>query len=452
MYAALQGKTAYGQNWTVELPLARALIESIWLCITDVFWATLLTWFVVRLARAALRFDVLYSMLAAAAFPCLLPTLLFPLRDVSWEAFQAWKLLNVFALLWTAGLICLSLQICLNSRFPRAFVCALPALCILGTLGLRALIAPPSSFRAACEWRVHEGTYVRVYTPPGKNSEEAAKIARGMDTLVSKECYVLAFQPPAFKISLFCFADDEMQRKLAGAEEEPDNTAHSFLDCITLSYDTWDNLRTQMAHELCHVLSANRLTDQVHGLIDEGLCEYVAHRVAPDKALPPPYAATTIHLRTLARPEVFFDWKQARDFDETGWAHYTSAHALVTYLIAQGGMTKFEDFYKKFGRVVQSGKPDSDEGDALEAATLTYYKMSLAQLETRWRAQMPPPSRPLARSDPPPAAFSHLTEGARREQRRLPCPRMRVTFVAALSKRSPGSRNVSPLPGPQRDM
>ena len=389
MYAALQGKTAYGQRWTTELPLVRAIIESIWLCVTSVFWVTLLTWSVARLARATLRFDSLYSTMAASLFPCLLPALLFPLRDFSWQAFQVWKLVNMGALLWTSGLICLNMQICLHARFVRALTCALPALCILGMLAGRALVAAPSSFRAACIWQVQEGKYVRVYTPRDKNPAEVKKIVNGMDDLVRSECKTLAIQPLTFKISLFCFADDELQRKLAGDEEEPDNTAHSFLDCISLSYDTWDNLHIQMAHELCHVLIANRLNDQVHGLIDEGLCEYVAHQAAPEKPPVAPYAATTLHLRTLARPDVFFDWRQARDFDDSGWAHYISAQALVTYLINQGDIEKFKEFYMKFGRIVQSNSPDNDEGSALEEAARIYYKVSLAQLEIAWRMKMP---------------------------------------------------------------
>jgi len=423
MHAALQGKTSYGQPWTIDLPLAKSVVQAFWFTITDVFWATLLTWFLARLSHDSLRFDVLYVVLGISGFPCIISMLLFPMRDINWLCFHVWQLINIMSFAWAAVLVCIGVQVCLQSKFGKALQCSIPALLMLLTLCIRAHQAQPTSFCAAYPWQSQEGRYVRVYYPRGKSLQEVAAITQGMDKLVLQECDLLAVNPPEFKISLFCFAEDTLQRKLAGADEEPDNTAHSFWDCITLSYDTWDQLHRQLAHELCHVLLANRLTDKVHGLLDEGFCEYVAHQVSPDKDDAPPYAASTIHLRTLARAEVFFDWEQAQEFDETGWEHYTTAQSLVTYLIDKYGVEKFKKFYIASAHIRYSNpeknpeteknmetEESKEEDKSFADAVNVSYEITLRQLEDAWRAAMPPPAqKPLTRLNNIPAAFSHTS-------------------------------------------
>ena len=203
----------------------------------------------------------------------------------------------------------------------------------------------------------------------------------------------MGVKPLPDKISVFCFADDDLQRKLAGEDEEPDNTAHTFWDCITISYAPWGHIKNQMAHELCHVLLAKRLTDKVHGLLDEGLCEYVAHAVAPDKDEELPYAASPIPLRTLARSDVFFDWEQARETDDNEWTHYTAAESLVSRTSSnKHGIEKFKRFYLRVARYTNRKDPDEEQGRPLARAAQEIYGLSLPQLEAQWRHACPAPA------------------------------------------------------------
>ena len=390
-HAALHGKTSYGQDWWREISVSRAVGMSVWFCLTDVLWASLLTWAIARLARATLRFDALLTIMALASAPCLFSTLLFPVRDTSWLALRAWQGLNIVVILWASLLICVGVQTCLSCSFGKAAQCSLPALLILWTLGGRAHIAKPTNFRAACRWEVWEGKHVRVFTTPGKSQKDISILARGLDDLTEQECAYLGEASLSFKIDFFCFDDDARQRYFAGAAEEPANTAHTFWDAITLTYDTWDNLHTQMAHEICHVVLANRLTDKVHGLLDEGLCEYVAHAVAPDPNALTPLPASPLPLRALARSDVFFDWDQVReegqDEDEDAdWKHYRSAESLVEYLVQRDGMDKFKTLYRRFARHERDHDPDNDEGKQLDHALQDVYKMSLRELDKKWRA------------------------------------------------------------------
>ena len=405
-FAAIVGKTSYGQDWWRELPIGKAVGQSVWFCLTDVLWASLLTWAIARLARATLRFDVLLTVLSLAAAPCLFTTLLFPMRDTGLAALYLWQCLNVVVILWASYLTCLGVQTCCQTSFGKAAQCSLPALLILGTIGHKAQIAQPTNFRAACHWEIWEGKHVRVFTLPGKSPKDISVLAHGLDELTEKDCALLNEAPLNFKIDFFCFNDDAQQRHFAGSEEEPENTAHTFWDAITLSYDTWDNLQAQMAHEICHVLLANRLSDKVHGLLDEGLCEYIAHVAVPDSDTPMPLPASPLPLRTLARSDVFFDWDQlpeeGEEDEEAEWKHYRSAESLTEYLVQHEGMDKFKMLYRRFARYGRSKDPDNDEGKQLSHAVQDVYKLSLRQLETQWRA--------AAAASPGPAKTSTSTQ------------------------------------------
>lgn len=392
LHAGLQGKTSFGQDWWREMPVAKAVAGAVGSCVIDMFWATLLTWLLARMVRETMRLDALYTVLAFATIPYALTTLAFPLRNVSYLSYHIWQGVHLVVMGWASVLVCVGVQSCLGVRMSRAIQCALPALVILWSLGWRAHHAVPTSFRAACPWQHIEGETVRVYYPPGKSEAEVSAIARGLDSVMQKDCAVLNIKPLPFKVNVFCFADDDLQRRLAGADEEPDNTAHTFWDCVTISYTTWKQMDNQMAHELCHVLLTSRLTDKVSGLLDEGLCEYVAHKVAPGKDDQTPYAASFIPLRTLARADVFFDWEQARDVDDSEWTHYTTGESLVTYLIQRHGVEKFKKFYGRVARYTHPKDVDEEPGKPLARAVQEVYGLSLLQLEAQWRHACPPPN------------------------------------------------------------
>ncbi len=389
-FAGLSGKTSYGEDWWRAMPLTRAVTLSIWFSLTDILWATLLTWALARLAREALRFDALLTALCLASAPCLLTTLTFPMRDTGWIALHIWQGLNVIVVVWVSLLTCWGVQNCLHSSFGKAAQCSLPALLIVWTIGYKAHIANPTNFRAACRWEVWEGKHTRVFTLPGKSPRDISLLAQGLDKLTEQDCAVLGESPLNFKIDFFCFDDDAQQRRYAGSPEEPENTAHTFWDAITLSYDTWDHLHTQMAHEICHVALANHLSDKVHGLLDEGLCEYVAHTVVPDANALPPLPASTLPLRTLARSEVFLDWEQMNeegaDEEDSEWKHYRSAESLTEYLVQRYGMTKFKTLYRRFAWHGRDRDPDNDEGKQFAHAVQDVYGLTLKELETQWRA------------------------------------------------------------------
>ncbi len=390
VYAALQGKTGLGQDWWRDFPMKRAVFFSVWFCLTDVLWATLLTWALARLARETLRFDSLLTVLCLASAPCLLTTLTFPMRDLSWTALHVWQGLNIFVIVWVSILICMGVQACLNTSLGKAAQCSLPALLILWAIGVRAHKAPPTNFRAACRWEQWEGRHVRLFMLPGKSPKEVSLLAQGLDELTEKDDAALGESSLPFKIDFFCFDDDLQQRHFAGSAEEPTDTAHTFFDCVTFSYDTWENLRPQMAHEICHVILANRLTDKVHGLLDEGLCEYVAHTVTADPDALSPTPATALPLRVLARPEVFFDWdllhEKGVEDEEADWKHYRAAESLTAYLIKRSGMAKFKNLYCRYALHGRDNDPDNDEGKQLAHAVQDVYGISLAELEHQWRA------------------------------------------------------------------
>lgn len=401
-FAALHGKTSYGQDWWRQISMSRAVAQSIWFCLTDVLWATLLTWALARLAHETLRFDALLTALSLASAPCLLSTLAFPMRDTGWIALHIWQGLNVVVVVWVSLLTCRGVQACLHSSFGKAAQCSLPALLILWTIGYRAHIAQPTNFRAACHWEVWEGKHARVFTLPGKSQKEISLLARGLDVLIEKDCALLGESPLKFKIDFFCFDDDAQQRWFAGSAEEPENTAHTFWDSITLSYDTWDHLHTQMAHEICHILLANRLTDKVHGLLDEGLCEYVAHEAVPDADALPPMPASSLPLRTLARSDVFFDWDQlheeGEEDEDAEWKHYRSAESLTQYLVQRYGMAKFKTLYRRFAWHGRDRDPDNDEGKQFAHAIQDVYGLSLKELETQWRTTAAAPPEPAVKA------------------------------------------------------
>ena len=82
---------------------------------TNMFWASLLTWLLARIARETLRFDTLFTVLAFATFPYLLSTLTFPLRDVSWLSYHIWQAVHAGVVVWVSSLVCLGTQACLRS-------------------------------------------------------------------------------------------------------------------------------------------------------------------------------------------------------------------------------------------------------------------------------------------------------------------------------------------------
>ncbi len=408
MYAALLGKTTYGQPWTVDLPMPRAIGAGIWMTITVVFWATLLTWFLVRIAHDNIRLDHLYTILAVATAPWMLPALLFPLRELSLSYLLVWRILHWIATVGSCGLIVLGVRARMSTTFNKAAQCALPALLMNLTLAIRADRTTPTTFHTVCNWQKTEGRHVRIYAPMGKTGQEIQEILTGADRLVEEETRILVLSSgegtdrSREKIELFLFADDTLQRQVAGREEEPNNTAHSFWDCVTMTYAPWKDkmLRRQLAHEICHVLLAKRIGDQVHGLLDEGLCEYVAYRAVPESTDLKPTIATRLSLRILSRPAAFFDWTEAEQEAAGIRSYYLTAHSFVTYLIERdhierqghsthmnqaSGIEGFKRLYKTYADKIHPNDPDPDEATALSESLTETYGTSAERLEAEWR-------------------------------------------------------------------
>ncbi|HLV79121.1 MAG TPA: Clp protease N-terminal domain-containing protein [Chthonomonadaceae bacterium] len=384
--------------------------------------ATLPTLVVARLLGIRTTFEAVFGLLAFASLPRLLAWLTYPLRNWRHDAYRGWQILTLAALIGTTGLLWLGFQ-ALAPVAAWKIGCALllPAglLWVEGVLELRS---PPNSLTALYPWRSAAGERVVVFTPRQRTSKAAIQeIVRECDRTLIEVTTALEVRPLPFKVLVFLFGDPALHHRFVGTEQ-PLCSGYAYEDSISLQYAPWDTISATVAHEFCHVLCEQRIAKDLIGLLDEGLARYVESQVLVYQTIPMASDQAAVRLpiplRILARPEVFYEWRDAPDTDFTSDACYAHAHAFVGYLIARAGIGPF----KELCRAVQK-EPDGHPGRRLAEGIREVYGISLKEMERQWRQALQrrgdrnTGSAPQE-EEPRPYGWDHFTAWARRAVRR----------------------------------
>jgi hypothetical protein len=161
-----------------------------------------------------------------------------------------------------------------------------------------------------------------------------------------------------------------------------------------LIYDSWEEIKWIVPHELTHVIARQRLNMHLMPLLNEGLAEYgmaqtIEGSTRADIRIP-------LSLGTLAHSRVFYEWLYVAEPTYPAPAKYAHAAALADYLIMRYGMDKFK-------ALCRTTAYDSKEDPAaqLHKAAADVYGISLRQLEQDWRREWTGPGQIQLSSDLP---------------------------------------------------
>lgn len=335
---------------------------------------------VTQLLGATPHFERLFCVISVSAVPIYLAWISYPLCNLHWGANRIWFLFSSVMLLWMARLLIAGLHFACSLAWWKAYTVALPLSALLLAAFFLVTREPPDSFFAAYRWARARGQRVVVFTPRGKNPEEVAEIVRGCDATLEQVTLYLEVKPLDFKVSVFLCADKEHHRKLTGVKDALCD-GYAYGDSISLVYNTWEALRSSVAHEFCHVMLTQRICKQkLSGLLNEGLAEYTTQQVMPDTNRQPAISIP-MPLTVLARPRVFFAWICLKESEHPSWNYYAQAHSFARYLIERDGLARYKQLC-----VAAADTAVNDEGERFASAIHKVYAISAKEMERNWRA------------------------------------------------------------------
>ena len=293
----------YAQALTGDAPLYRQAGVYALTFLQMLLGAALIAWLCARLLRDRIRFEVVFAALAFAALPWLCVALAYPLAVQNRLAYDAVQLFAACILLWIGVLAGIGLHIACKLERWKAALITLPLALAFLALGFNTFRSAPATFAITYPFQRWEGSHIVLYYPQGKSREEIAGFGRQTETTLNQVCKTLAVAPPSFKICVYLFPDVRLHREATGGGQDPAETDYAFANCLTMPYRPWKDCGNAMAHELTHIIVENRIASSVHGMIDEGLANYVASGIAPDYREPAAIPSTDLPLKVLARGE-----------------------------------------------------------------------------------------------------------------------------------------------------
>lgn len=353
--------------------------------------ATLLT-FVTTLIAEGLRlhagFESLFGVIVVVCLPRLLGVGILPIRGTNRWCFQVYRAVPVVLSAWCAA----ALWIGLRATFPhtaiwRVALLTLPVSVCLGLIAfLEAKSESSGNLRTVAFWKRSSGERCHVYHSGARDELEMRKLAEACDRLIERAGAVLEVEPLRFKVGVFVFDTAEAHAEAIG-KHYWERAAYSHGDGISILYGPWQECEGMVAHEFGHVYRYQRIARSVPALLDEGLAEYVAGRIAPDGAIHPPKIGFGEPLAAMAN-EAFFriaiysnapmlqPWRS-----DVNKGRYSGAHSLAKYLIETEGIEK----YKQLCRAFEKTQPD-DYPAALDTSVRQVYGYPLEVLEKDWRS------------------------------------------------------------------
>jgi hypothetical protein len=373
--ARRRSATILDERPLLVLTVLFVFVLTLWL------WLTLLSLGVARLLGSPIPFETVCSLLIFSSMPTIVSQIVSPFRNWNRIAYYVWQAFQLAMLFWSILLIWLSLHIGVHLNTLGTLLVSLPSLCFLGALVLWEMLNPPESFLAGYFWRSVEGERVVIFYPREKSAEELTEILDGCDAVLAQLQDRLKVEPLPFKIYVFLFPDQKLHIHLVRPPGNPaDGYSHD--DSISLVFAPWSEICNTIAHELCHVLRAQRITKKLSGLLDEGLATYMSYQLFPTEDWPPAVTMPT-SLRVLARYDVFFEGQHVKAPEFAPYDYYVHAHAFVGYMIERYGLEKFKRLCCNAGTTTPA-----EAGERLANAVQDIYGLSLKELEQQWRQAM----------------------------------------------------------------